>query len=148
MTPGTALERARLESWPDEEIVRRAPTLDRPVFLVPVSLFRGRIFRRQEGRLSAFAYSVHDAPSDLKKLLTYRFNREDLLFNIGRVIDLPSFLSSHRGLGEARLARRLNNSLQRELAQEERAVWGPLLLPRRNDAANQCHPAPSMPAAY
>jgi glycerol-3-phosphate O-acyltransferase len=112
------------------EIVRRAPTLDRPVFLVPVSLFRGRIFRRQEGRLSAFAYSVHDAPSDLKKLLTYRFNREDLLFNIGRVIDLPSFLSSHRGLGEARLARRLNNSLQRELAQEERAVWGPLLLPR------------------
>jgi len=113
-----------------QEIVRRAPGLERPVFLVPISLFRGRVFRRQEGRLSAFAYSVHDAPSDLKKLLTYRFNREDLLLNIGRVIDLPSFLSSHRGLGEARLARRLNNSLQRELAQEERAVWGPLLLPR------------------
>lgn len=112
------------------EIVRRAHDLERPVFLVPISFFRGRVFRRQEGRLSAFAYSVHDAPSDLKKLLTYRFNREDLLFNIGRVIDLPSFLSSHRGLGEARLARRLNNSLQRELAQEERAVWGPLLLPR------------------
>ena len=113
-----------------QEIVRRAHDLERPVFLVPISLFRGRVFRRQEGRLSAFAYSVHDAPSDLKKLLTYRFNREDLLFNIGRVIDLPSFLSSHRGLGVARLARRLNNSLQRELAQEERAVWGPLLLPR------------------
>jgi glycerol-3-phosphate O-acyltransferase len=113
-----------------QEIVRRAHDLERPVFLVPISFFRGRVFRRQEGRLSAFAYSVHDAPSDLKKLLTYRFNREDLLFNIGRVIDLPSFLSSHRTLGEARLARRLNNSLQRELAQEERAVWGPLLLPR------------------
>lgn len=113
-----------------QEIVRRAPHVDRPVFVVPISLFRGRVFRRQEGRLSAFAYSVHDAPSDLKKLLTYRFNREDLLFNVGRVIDLPSFLSSHRGLGDARLARRLNNSLQRELAQEERAVWGPLLLPR------------------
>jgi len=113
-----------------QEIVRRAPALDRPVFVVPISLFRGRVFRRQEGRLSAFAYSVHDAPSDLKKLVTYRFNREDLLLNVGRVIDLPSFLSSHRGLGESRLARRLNNSLQRELAQEERAVWGPLLLPR------------------
>jgi hypothetical protein len=87
------------------EIVRRAHDLERPVFLVPVSLFRGRVFRRQEGRLSAFAYSVHDAPSDLKKLLTYRFNREDLLFNIGRVIDLPSFLSSHR-VGEGMLARR------------------------------------------
>jgi len=113
-----------------QEIVRRARDLERPVFVVPISFFRGRVFRRQEGRLSAFAYSVHDAPSDLKKLLTYRFNREDLLFNIGRVIDLPSFLTSHRTLGEARLARRLNNSLQRELAQEERAVWGPLLLPR------------------
>ena len=113
-----------------QEIVRRAHDLERPVFLVPISFFRGRVFRRQEGRLSAFAYSVHDAPSDLKKLLTYRFNREDLLFNIGRVIDLPGFLSSHRTLGESRLARRLNNSLQRELAQEERAVWGPLLLPR------------------
>lgn len=112
------------------EIVRRARSVERPIFLVPISFFRGRVFRRQEGRLSAFAYSVHDAPSDLKKLLTYRFNREDLLFNIGRVIDLSSFLSSHRGLPEARLARRLNNSLQRELAQEERAVWGPLLLPR------------------
>jgi glycerol-3-phosphate O-acyltransferase len=113
-----------------QEFVRRARGLDRPVFLVPVSLFRGRVFRRQEGRLSAFAYSVHDAPSDLKKLLTYRLNREDLLFNVGRVINLSSFLSSHRSLGEARMARRLNNSLQRELAQEERAVWGPLLLPR------------------
>lgn len=113
-----------------QEIVRRARRSDRPVFLVPVSFFRGRVFRRQEGRLSAFAYSVHDAPSDLKKLLTYRFNREDLLFNVGRVINLSSFLSSHRSLSEARLARRLNNSLQRELAQEERAVWGPLLLPR------------------
>lgn len=113
-----------------QEIVRRARNLDRPVYLVPVSFFRGRTFRRQEGRLSTFAYSVHDAPSDLKKLLTYRFNREDLLFNVGRVIDVPSFVSSHRSLGEARMARRLNNSLQRELAQEERAVWGPLLVPR------------------
>lgn len=114
-----------------QEIVRRARNLDRPVYLAPVSFFRGRTFRRQEGRLSTFAYSVHDAPSDLKKLLTYRFNREDLLFNVGRVIDVPSFISSHRSLGEARMARRLNNSLQRELAQEERAVWGPLLVPRQ-----------------
>src|SRR5262249_20111258 len=90
----------------------------------------GRTFRRQAGRLSAFAYSVHDAPSDLKKLITYRLNREDLLLTVGRILDLRQFLSSHRSLGEARAARRLTNSLQRDLAQEERAVWGPLLLPR------------------
>ncbi len=112
------------------EIVRRATSLERPVFLVPVSFFRGRTFRRQAGRLSAFAYSVHDAPSDLKKLATYALNREDLLFTLGRVLPLQQFLGRNRMLGEARAARRLTNSLQRELAQEERAVWGPLLLPR------------------
>lgn len=114
------------------EIVRRARVSDsdRPIYLVPVSFFRGRTFRRQASRLSALAYSVHDAPSDLKKLLTYRVNREDLLFVFGRVLPLDPFVSAHRRLGEARIARRLTNSLQRELAQEEQAVWGPLLLPR------------------
>jgi glycerol-3-phosphate O-acyltransferase len=113
-----------------QEIVRRSWNHDRPLFVVPVSFFRGRTFRRQASWLSALAYSVHDAPSDLKKLITYRFNREDLLLTFGKVINLASFVSNHRSLGEARTARRLTNRLQRELAQEERAVWGPLLLPR------------------
>lgn len=113
-----------------QEIVARAGERGRPIFLVPVSFSRGRRFRRQGSRLSALAYSVHDAPSDLKKLITYRFNREDLLLAIGRVIDLERFAIAHRGLGVGRVARRLTNSLQRELAQEERAVWGPLLQSR------------------
>ncbi|HYC21183.1 MAG TPA: 1-acyl-sn-glycerol-3-phosphate acyltransferase, partial [Candidatus Bathyarchaeia archaeon] len=113
-----------------QEIVRRSWDRDRRLFVVPVSFFRGRTFRRQASWLSALAYSVHDAPSDLKKLITYRFNREDLLLTFGRVISLAGFVSNHRNLGEARTARRLTNRLQRELAQEERAVWGPLLLPR------------------
>lgn len=113
-----------------QELVGRADRLARPAVLVPVSFFRGRTFRRQTNRLSALAYSVHDAPSDLKKLITYRLNTEDLLFSIGRVLPLETFVSENRGLGEARMAHRLTNSLQRELAQEERAVWGPLLLPR------------------
>jgi glycerol-3-phosphate O-acyltransferase len=113
-----------------QEIVRRVTGVERPIHVVPMSLFRGRTFRRQAGRLSAFAYSVHDAPSDLKKLVTYRLNREDLLLTIGKILSLRQFLSAHRSLSEARAARRLTSSLQRELAQEERAVWGPLLLPR------------------
>jgi glycerol-3-phosphate O-acyltransferase len=112
------------------EVVRRSWGGDHPVYLVPVSFFRGRTFRRQASWFSALAYSVHDAPSDLKKLITYRFNREDLLFTFGRVINLVTFVSNHRSLGEARTSRRLTNRLQRDLAQEERAVWGPLLLPR------------------
>lgn len=113
-----------------QELVRRAGSLGRPAVLVPVSFFRGRTFRRQSNRLSALAYSVHDAPSDLKKLITYRLNREDLLFTVGKVLPLDQFVSEHRRLGEVRMSHRLTNSLQRELAQEERAVWGPLLLPR------------------
>jgi glycerol-3-phosphate O-acyltransferase len=112
------------------EIVQRSWGRDRPVYLVSLSFFRGRTFRRRTGRLRALAYSVHDAPSDLKKLVTYRFNRESLLLTFGRVTSLVNFLSSHRGLGDARTARSLTNFLQRELAQEERAVWGPLLMPR------------------
>jgi glycerol-3-phosphate O-acyltransferase len=113
-----------------QEIVARASELERPVYLVPICFSRGRRFRRQGSRLSALAYSVHDAPSDLKKLVTYRFNRDDLLLAIGRVIDLGKFLNANRTLGVGRAARRLTNSLQRELAQEERAVWGPLLQSR------------------
>ena len=113
-----------------QEIVARAGDHGRPVYLVPICFSRGRRFRRQGSRLSALAYSVHDAPSDLKKLLTYRLNREDLLLAIGRTIDLDKFLSANRALGVGRAARRLTNSLQRELAQEERAVWGPLLQSR------------------
>lgn len=116
------------------EIVGRARRLDQSVHLVPVSLFRGRVIRRQASRLSTLAYSVHDAPSDLKKFVTYAFNRADLLLTVGRVVDLEDFVSANRTLGQARLARRLTHWLQRELAHEERAVWGPLIVPRETIA--------------
>ncbi len=116
------------------EIVGRARRLDRPVHLVPISLFRGRVIRRQASRISALAYSVHDAPNDLKKIVTYAFNRADLLLTVGHVVDLEEFVSANRPLGQARLARRLTHWLQRELAQEERAVWGPLIVPRESIA--------------
>lgn len=112
------------------EIVGRARRIDRPVHLVPLSLFRGRVIRRQASRISTLAYSVHDAPNDLKKFVTYAFNRADLLLTMGHVVDLGEFVSANRPLGQARLARRLTHRLQRELAQEERAVWGPLIVPR------------------
>lgn len=110
-----------------QAIVGTARRSGKPVTLVPLSLFRGRAFRRQVRRLAALAYSVHDAPNDLKKLITYGLNREDLLVSVGKLLDLQRFLIGHRRMHEARVARRLGNSLQRQLAREERAVWGPLL---------------------
>ncbi|MDG2307293.1 MAG: 1-acyl-sn-glycerol-3-phosphate acyltransferase [Candidatus Binatia bacterium] len=114
------------------EIVARSRRLDRSVHLVPVSLFRGRVIRRQASRISTLAYSVHDAPNDLKKIVTYAFNREDLILRVGRVVDLEEFVSANRPMGQARIARRLTHWLQRELAHEERAVWGPLIVPRES----------------
>jgi glycerol-3-phosphate O-acyltransferase len=122
-----SLEAARPGNLILEEIVEWARQSKRTVHLVPLSVFRGRVFRHQERRLAALAYSVHDAPNDVKKLLTYTFNREDLLVSIGRITDLQNFLERCRRMHPSRVARRLGNSLQRELAQEERAVWGPLL---------------------
>lgn len=130
--PRTRLAAARPGADLLAEIVGRARRLNHSVHLVPMSLFRGRVIRRQASRISALAYSVHDAPNDLKKFVTYAFNREDLLLTVGRVVDLEDFVSANRALGQARLARRLTHYLQRELAQEERAVWGPLVVPREN----------------
>ena len=121
------LEAARPGNLILEDVVEMARASEQTIHLVPLSVFRGRVFRHQQPRLSALVYSVHDAPSDVKKLLTYGFNREDLLVSIGRVIELQSFMERCRRLPPSRVARRLGNSLQRELAQEERAVWGPLL---------------------
>jgi glycerol-3-phosphate O-acyltransferase len=112
------------------ELVAHARKHRRSIQLVPLSLFRGRAIRRQAGRLSNFAYSFHDAPNDLKKFFVYAFNRDDLLLRPGAALDLEKFLSDNRRLGQARLARRLTHRLQRELAYEERAVWGPLIVPR------------------
>lgn len=115
-----------------QAIVGTARRRGNPVTLVPVSLFRGRVFRRQVRRLAALAYSVHDAPNDLKKLINYALNREDLLLSVGKLLDLQRFLAGARRMHEARVARRLGNSLQRQLAREERAVWGPLLESRES----------------
>ena len=128
--PRTRLQAARPGADLLAEIVGRARRIGSPVHLVPISLFRGRVIRRQASRISALAYSVHDAPNDLKKFVTYAFNRADLLLTMGHVVDLEDFVSANRLLGQARLARRLTHYLQRELAQEERAVWGPLIVPR------------------
>lgn len=117
-----------------QEIVACAREHGRPVFLVPICFSLGRSFRRQGSRLSALAYSVHDAPGDLKKLVAYQFRRDDLLLAVGRITDLSAFLTANRTLGVAGAARRLTNSLQRELAHEERAIWGPLLRPREEIA--------------
>ena len=70
------------------EIVHGLWAKDQPVFLVPLAIFRGSGLRRKGSRLASFVYSVHEAPSDVKKLATYFWNARDLTISVGAEIPL------------------------------------------------------------
>ena len=126
-----ALEAARLGPQYLRDVVRAAQAGVRPVFLVPVAIFRGKGFRRKESRFTTLLYSVQEAPGEAKRLFTYLWNAEETQLTLGREVDLDDFISGYRREGEERIVRRLARALQIFLYREERLVWGPTLLPRR-----------------
>lgn len=113
------------------EIVHGLWGKDQPVFLVPLAIFRGSGLRRKGSRLASFVYSVHEAPSDVKKLITYTWNARDLSISVGAEIPLNAFMAEYRDEGEDRIVRRLTRALQIFLYREERLVWGPTLRSKR-----------------
>ncbi|HLY36595.1 MAG TPA: 1-acyl-sn-glycerol-3-phosphate acyltransferase [Candidatus Binatia bacterium] len=126
-----ALEAARLGPQYLRDVVRAAQAGTRPVFLVPVAIFRGKGFRRKESRFATLLYSVQEAPGEAKRLFTYLWNAEQIQLTLGREIDLDRFVQDYRRESEERVVRRLARALQIFLYREERLVWGPTLLPRR-----------------
>jgi glycerol-3-phosphate O-acyltransferase len=126
-----ALAAARLGPQFLRDVTRAAQASGRPVFLVPVAIFRGKGFRRKESRLSALLYSVQEAPGEAKRFFTYLWNADETQLTLGREIALARFVEDYRREGEDRLVRRLARALQIVLYREERLVWGPTLMPRR-----------------
>jgi glycerol-3-phosphate O-acyltransferase len=126
-----ALDAARIGPKYLRDVVRAAQTGVRPVFLVPVAIFRGKGFRRKESRLATLLYSVQEAPGEAKRLFTYLWNAEETQLTLGQEIALDRFVEDYRREGEERVVRRLARALQIFLYREERLVWGPTLLPRR-----------------
>ncbi|HEY2388616.1 MAG TPA: 1-acyl-sn-glycerol-3-phosphate acyltransferase [Candidatus Binatia bacterium] len=104
---------------------------EQPVFLVPLAIFRGSGLRRKGSRLASFVYSVHEAPSDLKKLVTYVWNAHELTVSVGSEIPLNGFVAKYQGESEDRIVRRLTRALQMFLYREERVVWGPTVQTKR-----------------
>ncbi|MGH7804301.1 MAG: 1-acyl-sn-glycerol-3-phosphate acyltransferase, partial [Candidatus Binatia bacterium] len=129
--PFSASEGARIGDDYLEEVLRIAQEAGREVFAVPLAPLRGRGYKRRESRVSQFIYSVRDAPNEAKKLLTFLFNRRDLSLTIGREIRLAEFVAKYAGESEREIARRLGRVLLLFLHREERVVWGPQLLPKR-----------------
>jgi glycerol-3-phosphate O-acyltransferase len=101
------------------------------VFLVPVAVLRGRGYRRKESRLATLVYSVQETPGDVKRLISLLWNARDTSVGIGKEVALSEFIDRYRNEGEERLVRRLARALQIFLYREERVVWGPPLLPKR-----------------
>lgn len=126
-----ALAAARIGPQFLRDVVRTANQGARPMFLVPVAIFRGTGLRRRESRFTTLLYSVQETPGEAKRLFTYMWNAEQTHLTLGREITLDRFLEEHRREGDERTVRRLARALQIFLYREERVVWGPALLPRR-----------------
>jgi glycerol-3-phosphate O-acyltransferase len=126
-----ALEAARLGTQYLRDVVRAGSATPRPVFFVPLAVFRGKGFRRKESRFATLLYSVQEAPGEAKRLFNYLWNAEETQLTLGREIVLDRFVEDYRREGEERLVRRLARALQIFLYREERLVSGPALVPRR-----------------
>lgn len=113
------------------EVVHNVWGKEQPVFLVPLAIFRGSGLRRKGSRLASFVYSVHEAPSDVKKLFTYVLNARELTISVGAEIPLNAFVAQYQRETEDRVVRRLTRALQIFLYREERVVWGPTLRAKR-----------------
>ncbi|MBI4514860.1 MAG: 1-acyl-sn-glycerol-3-phosphate acyltransferase [Deltaproteobacteria bacterium] len=113
------------------EILHMLPEREGEVFLVPVAVLRGRGYRRKESRLATLVYSVQDAPGDVKRLISLLWNARDTSVGFGKAVALREFSKEYHGESEERIVRRLARALQIFLYREERMVWGPPLLPKR-----------------
>lgn len=113
------------------DIVHHLWSSERDVALVPVAVLRGRGMRRKESRLANLMYSVQEMPGEVRRLISLLWNRNETSISLGVEVQLPAFIGKYRREGEERVVRRLTRALQIFLYREERVVWGPLLLRRR-----------------
>jgi hypothetical protein len=119
-----ALDAARLGPQYLRDVLRAARADIRPIFLVPVAIFRGKGFRRKESRIATLLYSVQEAPGEAKRLFNYLWNAEETQLTLGREIALNRFVADYPRESDDRLVRRLARALQIFLYREERLVWG------------------------
>lgn len=124
----------RARTGPDylREIVHQLWVSTGPeVSLVPIAVLRGRGMRRKESRLATLVYSLQEMPGEIRRLISLLWNLNDTSLSIGLEVPVRSFTQEYQREGEERVVRRLTRALQIFLYREERVVFGPLLLPKR-----------------
>lgn len=136
-------ERAlRTRTGPDylREIVHHLwVSSDPEVFLVPIAVLRGRGMRRKESRLATLVYSLQEMPGELRRFFSLLWNRNETSLSIGVEVPVHGFTREYQREGEERVVRRLTRALQIFLYREERVVFGPLLLPKRQVRQRALH---------
>ncbi len=125
------IEAARPGSDYLRDIVHQLWTSGAEVSLVPVAVLRGRGMRRKESRLATLVYSVQEMPGEIRRLGSLLWNRRETSLSIGGEVPVREITRQYHREGEERIVRRLTRALQIFLYREERVVWGPQLLPKR-----------------
>jgi len=128
-----------------ESLVRAAWEDDRPVSVVPLSVF-WRKGPRAESRFLNLQYGALTRPSDLLKVSSFLATYRSLVVKCGEPIDLTGFIGEHRHEGPARVARKVRRSLLTYLWREEKVVEGPTLR-ARNRVCEEVLTAPAVRAA-
>lgn len=126
-----ALGRARTGSDYLREIVHQLWTSDAEVSFVPVAVLRGRGMRRKGSRLATLVYSLQEMPGEIRRMVSLFWNLRDTSLSLGEEVPLREMTRQYHREGEERVVRRLARALQIFLYREERVVWGPQMLPRR-----------------
>jgi glycerol-3-phosphate O-acyltransferase len=126
-----AVGRARTGSDFLREIVHQLWTSGDEVSLVPVAVLRGRGMRRKESRLATLVYSVQEMPGEIRRLVSLLWNLRETSISLGVEVGVREITRQYHREGEERVVRRLTRALQIFLYREERVVWGPQLLPKR-----------------
>ena len=101
------------------------------VSLVPVAVLRGRGMRRKESRLATLVYSVQEMPGEIRRLVSLLWNLRETSISLGVEVPVREITRQYHREGEERVVRRLTRALQIFLYREERVVWGPQLLAKR-----------------
>ncbi len=126
-----ALTKMRTGSDYLREIVHHQWTSGQDVALVPLAVIRGRGMRRKESWLATIFYSAQEMPTELRRLLSLLWYARETSISVGVEVHLQDFMRQYQREGEERIVRRLARALQIFLYREERVVWGPALLPKR-----------------
>jgi glycerol-3-phosphate O-acyltransferase len=126
-----ALRRVRAGSDYLREIVHQLWTSGAEVSLVPVAVLRGRGMRRKESRLATLVYSLQEVPGEIRRLVSLLWNLRETGISVGVEVPVHEITRQYHREGEERVVRRLTRALQIFLYREERVVWGPQLLPKR-----------------